>query len=167
MIVRIVHMQNVEPVDADALQALLDRLADTVVAEVPHRSPGRDLLIEGDSVVVLGVIARGPLAQQPPHLGRDDQSGRRRLRDGLPRALLGQPVPVQRGGIDVAHPARQRATDHVHGVGVADRLQEVPKGGRPQADSRHEEIGVPDPNRRRMRDHEFIQSRGATADNAV
>jgi hypothetical protein len=103
--------------------------------------------------VVLGVIAWGSRTQQSPHLGRDGQSGVRHAHDGLAHAPLGQAVSVQGRGIDVAHAARQRATDHFDGVGVAHRLQEVPQGGCSQADSRSEEIGVADPRRRRVCDH--------------
>ena len=75
----------------------------------------------------------------------------RALAMALPHAPLGQPVPVQRRGVDVAHAARQRATDNVRdGVGVADRLQEVAKDGGSQSDAGCEEIGAADPHRCRI-----------------
>ena len=82
-------------------------------------------------------IGRRHLAQQPPHLARDDDILALHRREPATEARLGKPVPVQRRRVEEPDPRFDRLDDGRARMVVGDRLVKPSDRRRPEAEPRH------------------------------
>lgn len=126
VVVRIVQVDDVDPVQAQPLQAGLQAPAYAVRAEVPDPLVGG-----GDGEAVGQVVAGGlrPGTEQSADLGGQDVLVPGQTAQSGAEAPFGQAEAVVRGGVEVPYAGFPGGQDGPFGLGVADRGEEVPDPG--------------------------------------
>src|SRR5271166_1608888 len=118
--VKIVDQQEIDAVDAEALQAVLERAHDPVVAVVEHR-----LELQSPGPLILDRARFQRPAQHAADLGRDDELGAGLAIKRSADAVLRQPAPVPGGSVDIAYALVPRSPNNRRRFVIFDHLEEV------------------------------------------
>jgi len=113
VILRIVEIEDVEPVKTGALERRLHRAKYPVSAEVPLAARVRGY-IETRGVAFAGCL--WTRHEQSADLGRDDVLVARALPEGLTETPLREPDAVMRSGVEVADACIPRSDDRLGDV---------------------------------------------------
>jgi hypothetical protein len=135
----IVHIESVDPRQAEALQAVLEGAHDPVIGIVVDRLERHHL------PPLAGIGHRAARSQQAPDFGRQYPLVARHGAQRIADAALGLAEPVIGRGVDIAHPGRPgSAYDRLRGfashldTAAAERRAAEPQNG-------HLQRGAPDP----------------------
>ena len=138
----IVHIENVDPRQAEALKAVLERAHDPVIRIVVDR-------FERQRVSpAIGEDAGRVAAQQPADLGRQHPFAPRTVAQHVADATLGLADPVVRRGIDVAHAGGPGGAHDFFCGGARDSDLAAAQGGTAKTELGYLQARVPDLSRR-------------------
>ena len=119
---------DVDPAEAEALEAVLERAPGRVVAVVEHRS-------EGQGIAELRSPGLDEVrAQEAPHLRGQGERLARRAAQHRTDAVLAQTVAVVGGGVEVAHTGRECFLHRLPGLRLPDRTEEIAERGAAEAE---------------------------------
>ncbi len=121
MVVRIVEIDDVDPVEAKAFQALRERASNPVAGEVPAAAVG----CGNDEAVVVETRHDVQRIERTADLGREHVRIARPLGKRGPQPSLGEAKPVVRGGVEVPYAVVPRCIDGRACVIVRDFDEEV------------------------------------------
>jgi len=119
-------------------QALLDRTHHAVVGKI------EDGIHRRHAVVGLARIGRRSGPKQAPDLRCQDELISRLRAQHRAEALLGEPVSVQRRGVEESHARLPRRLDDAVRFVVRHRLEEAAKGGGAKPEACHLELRAPE-----------------------
>ena len=162
VVVRVVHEHDVHPVEAEPLEALLERPEHAVAAEVPYPPQPGVLLERGIS------LARVP-PQQPPDLGGEHELVARAPAQRVADAALGHPGAVVRRGVEEAHAELPRGVARRARPRVTDWREQPAERPRAEAEACDRHAGGAElalferPHRRQRRGSARVVSRPASA----
>ena len=133
-------MKDVDALEAEPLEAFLDRAHDPVVAEVEHRVD-RWSASEG-----LAWLGRDVCAQESPDLRGEGEVVARFVLERFSDPDLCKAMPVQGRGVEGADARIPGPLDDGYAFGLFDRLEEARKRGRAQAEASDRQAGSPEGN---------------------
>ena len=119
--VEVVDQQEVDPVDSEALQAVLERPHHAVVAVVEH---GLELETADPLSPIERAGLRGP-PQEPSDLGRQHVVLPRTPVERAAEPVLGLAAAVPGRGVEIARPAVPGRLDQFRRLGVVDLVEQV------------------------------------------
>jgi hypothetical protein len=140
VLVGIVDEQDVDAVQAKALEARRDRAQDAVAAVVAPAPVRRG---HGEALVVVAGHL-GDRLEQPSDLRGQDELVTRALGERGADAPLGEAEPVVRRGVEVAHAELPRRVDGRARIRVGRGAVEIAELGTAQSQARQLDAGVPD-----------------------
>ena len=131
MVVRVVDMQDIDPVEAQPSQTLLERSHHAVIAEIEHRP------LRGRTRVI-GVLAvwRDWQPQQTAHLGGQHVRVARLAAEHGAQTALGRSVPVHGGRVEEPDTMAPGRLDHLLRIVIGHRAVETPEWSGSQAERR-------------------------------
>ena len=136
--VEIVDQQNVDPVDAEALQAVLERAHHAVVAVVED-----GLKFEAAEPLILDGVRSERPAQHAADLGRYDEVGARLAVERAPERMLGEPASVPWRGVEIAHAPAPRRVDDRRRLVIFDLDEQFAERSRAETELGHADIRAP------------------------
>ncbi len=122
MVVRIVEVDDVDPVQAEPLQAVLDRAAHAQGAEVPDPAVGGG---HGETLGKVVAVQLPGRAQQPADLGGEDVLVPGAAAQGLSEPSLGQAQTVMRSRVEIPDTRLPRSGNRGLGIGIGHRREQV------------------------------------------
>ena len=132
-------MQDVQPLDAQALPALLDRPHHSVEGKVEDRVHRRH------AVEVLAGLWGRVRAKQASDLRRKRELVARSAAQHLAQALLGQAVPVERRRVEEAKTELPRSLDGSQSICFVDRVVQAGQRRSAQAETREHKLRPAEP----------------------
>src|SRR5260221_5005306 len=133
-------MDDVEPRQPEALQAVLDRAQDAVIGIIEFRREGQDAAIEP-------AIGGGIRPQQTADLGGEHELVTLVMTQHGADAVLAQPVAIERRGIEEPDTGGKSAGDGARRVGLAQRGEKIAERRPAKADLADAQAGAAEPSR--------------------
>ena len=139
VVVGVVDVQDVDPADGQALEALLERPHHAVIGEIEHWIERRG------AVEHLAGLGRRIGAKKPADLGRERVVGARLLAQDPAEMALREAEAVEGSGVEEAQTFLPGPVDDLQRVGLADGAEQAAQGRRPQAKTRDHQPGPAKP----------------------
>ena len=139
VVVRVVDVEDVDALELQALEALVDRAHDPVVAEV------EDGIDRRRALEILAGLGRRVGAEEPADLGREHELVAWFVVQRLAHAHLREPGTVQGRGVEMPDPGLPCARDHRKSLVLGHRFVKTGERRGAEAEARHLEGGPAQP----------------------